>query len=54
MCCHIPPHHDRPFSPARPADGNHPVERMWVSLFGGIAFLSLSLASAIWLASRLG
>jgi hypothetical protein len=54
MCCHIPPYHDDRFSPAKPTGGNHAVERMWVSLFGGVALLSLSLASAVWLASRLG
>ncbi|MCP4616989.1 MAG: hypothetical protein GY844_11185 [Bradyrhizobium sp.] len=54
MCCHIPPYLDDPIRPDRLADGNDLVGQKWMSLFGGVAFLSLSLASAIWLAVRLG
>jgi len=52
MCCHIPPYHDDACSPAKPT--GDAVERMWASLFSGVALLSLSLASAIWLVSRIG
>lgn len=53
MCCQIPPCHD--FHPIRtkPVDGSGPTTRAWASFAAGVVLLSLSLASAIWLAARL-
>ena len=53
MCCQIPPCHDfRPIR-AKPADGSGLATRAWASFAAGVVLLSLSLASAIWLAARL-
>jgi hypothetical protein len=51
MCCCIPPYHDVPPGPTKAASNNHLVRQIWVSLVGGVALLSLSLAGAIWLVS---
>jgi len=53
MCCQIPPYHD--LRPARtgPADGSGLLNGIWASFAAGVVLLLLSLASALWLASRL-
>jgi hypothetical protein len=51
-CCQIPPCHDvRPDQKA--ADDDIRVSRIWASFAAGIVLLSMSLAGAVWLASRL-
>jgi hypothetical protein len=53
MCCQIPPYHD--LRPARtgPVGGSGLVIGIWASFAAGVVLLSLSLASAVWLVSRL-
>lgn len=53
MCCQIPPCED-----LRPRRTNSVGEkelamRVWATFVAGVVLLSLSLASAIWLAARL-
>lgn len=51
-CCQIPPCHD--FRPTPKAvDEDMRVSRIWTSFAAGVVLLSMSLASAVWLASRL-
>lgn len=53
MCCQIPSYHDlRPARP-EPVGGSGLVIGIWASFAAGVVLLSLSLASALWLASRL-
>jgi hypothetical protein len=52
-CCQIPPYHDVRPARTKPADDNGFVVKIWASFVTGIALLSLSLASAAWLASWL-
>jgi hypothetical protein len=52
MCCQIPPYHDlRPDRKSAGDDGH--LNRIWTSFVAGVVLLSLSLASAIWLAAFL-
>jgi hypothetical protein len=51
-CCQIPPYHD-PRPSRREAAGTGAPAWMWASLAAGIAFLSLSLTTAIMLAITL-
>jgi hypothetical protein len=51
-CCQIPPRDDiRPDRKA--ADDDIRVGRIWASFAAGVVLLSMSLASAVWLVSRL-
>jgi len=53
MCCQIPPCEDpRPRRTNSVGDENLAM-RVWASFVTGVVLLSLSLASAIWLAARL-
>ncbi len=53
MCCHIPPYED--LGPRRTGSvgEKHPAARIWASFVAGVVLLSMSLASAVWLAARL-
>jgi hypothetical protein len=51
-CCPIPPCHDFRAAP-RAADEDIRVSRIWASFAAGVVLLSMSLAGAVWLASRL-
>jgi len=52
MCCQIPPYHElRPDRKSAVDDGS--LNRIWASFVAGVVLLSMSLAGAIWLATRL-
>ena len=53
MCCHIPPYHDFRSERPKSQEDDGAIVRIWASFVAGIVLLSLSLVSAIWLASRL-
>ena len=53
MCCQIPPYHDSRSERPKSQEDDGAIVRIWASFVAGIVLLSLSLVSAIWLASRL-
>lgn len=52
MCCQIPPHYDSSAARVQPIDDDSVVVRIWAGFVTGIVLVSLSLLSAVWLASR--
>lgn len=53
MCCQIPPYEDLRPRRTKSEGEKHLEMRAWASFATGIVLLSLSLASAIWLAAHL-
>jgi len=53
MCCQIPPYDDLRLHRTGSIDDKRLVIRAWASFVAGVVLLSASLASAIWLATRL-
>jgi 5-enolpyruvylshikimate-3-phosphate synthase len=53
MCCQIPPYGDLRPTQTNSVDDHRLAMWAWASFATGVVLLSLSLASAIWLASRL-
>ena len=52
MCCQIPPHYDSSAARVQSIDDDSVVVRIWAGFVTGIVLASLSLLSAVWLASR--
>jgi hypothetical protein len=53
MCCQIPLHEDVRPRRTKSVGENHLAVRVWASFAAGVVLLSLSLASAVWIAARL-
>jgi hypothetical protein len=52
MCCQIPPYEDLRPRRTKSVAEQHLEVRAWASFAAGIVLLSLSLASAAWIAAR--